>query len=94
MFSIAYASDAAWNDSHWKHKHFDKLLLEARAELDDTKRRQMYAEMQRIVRDEGSVIIPMFASIVEAASKKLKYVNYAANYESDGGKLAERWWFA
>jgi peptide/nickel transport system substrate-binding protein len=94
MFSIAYASDAAWNDSHWKHKHFDKLLLEARAELNDAKRRQMYAEMQRIVRDEGSVIIPMFASIVEAASTKLKYVNYAANYESDGGKLAERWWFA
>ena len=24
----------------------------------------------------------------------LKYVNYAANYESDGGKLAEKWWFA
>ena len=64
------------------------------AELNDAKRRQMYAEMQRIVRDEGSVIIPMFASIVEAASTKLKYVNYAANYESDGGKLAERWWFA
>jgi hypothetical protein len=36
----------------------------------------------------------MFASIVEAASTKLKYVNYAANYESDGGKLAEKWWFA
>jgi hypothetical protein len=24
----------------------------------------------------------------------LKYANYAANYESDGGKLAEKWWFA
>ena len=24
----------------------------------------------------------------------LKYVNYAVNYESDGGKLAEKWWFA
>ncbi len=28
------------------------------------------------------------------AETLLQYVNYAANYESDGGKLTEKWWFA
>ena len=54
----------------------------------------MYVEMQRIVSDEGGVVIPMFADIVEATTKKLKYTNFAGNLELDGQRLSERWWFA
>jgi peptide/nickel transport system substrate-binding protein len=50
--------------------------------------------MQKIVRDEGSVVIPMFADYVEAATTKLKFDQVAGNWELDGCKLAERWWFA
>ncbi len=46
MFSTAYAADAAWNDTFWKNKRFNELLVAARAELDEKKRRQMYVEMQ------------------------------------------------
>jgi peptide/nickel transport system substrate-binding protein len=38
---------------------------------DEKKRGEMYAEMQRIVRDEAATAIPMFADIVVAASDKL-----------------------
>ncbi len=93
MFSTTYAAGAAWNDSHWKHARFNDLLKEARAELDEKKRRDMYVEMQRIMRDEGGVVIPMFASNVEAATSKLKSGNVAGNWEMDGMKVAERWWF-
>ena len=37
MFTIGYAGDANWNDSHWKNERFDMLLVQARAELDKTK---------------------------------------------------------
>ena len=94
MFSVAFAADAAWNDSHWKHERFNKLLKEARAELNETKRREMYVEMQKIVSDEGGVVIPMFADYIEAATTKLKFDQVAGNWELDGCKLAERWWFA
>ncbi len=94
MFSTAYAADAPWNDMLWKHKLFNKLLVEARAELDEKKRGEMYLEMQRIVSDEGAVVIPMFANIVVAASDKLKYKNFASNSNLDGLKCSERWWFA
>ena len=93
MFSVEYASKAAWNDMNWKHDRFDDLLEKARGELDDAKRRQMYVEMQRIVSDEGAVIIPMFANMVDVASKKLGFNNPAGNWELDGLRLCERWWF-
>ncbi len=94
MFSIAYAADAKWNDTFWKHDRFNQLLVAARAELDDAKRRQMYGEMQQIVRDEGGVVIPMFANDVQAARSRVKFNKVAANWELDGHKSAERWWFA
>jgi peptide/nickel transport system substrate-binding protein len=94
MFTIEYAADAKWNDMHWKHARFNKLLVEARAELDNKKRQEMYYEMQTIVRDEGGVVIPMIANMVDAASTKLKFENPAGNWELDGMRVCERWWFA
>ena len=94
MFSTAYAADSSWNDSFWKHERFNKLLKEARAELDETKRHELYFECQRIINHKGGVIIPMFANIVEAASKRLNINNPAGNWEMDGNRCAERWWFS
>jgi peptide/nickel transport system substrate-binding protein len=95
MFSTAYAADAAWNDANWKHERFNKLLVEARQELDDAKRREMYVEMQRIVRDEGGTVVHLWANSVFAATTKLKYEEpQAGHFELDGQKLTEKWWFA
>ncbi len=93
MFSTAYAQDSAWNDSFWKHEQFNKLLKEARAELEEKKRHELYAACQRIVRDEGGVVIPMFANWIEAANNKIGFKSPAGNWEMDGQRAAERWWF-
>lgn len=93
MFSTAYAADAAWNDTFWKHERFNKLLIEARAELNNTKRAAMYAEMQNIVRDEGGAIIPLFKDYIEAASSRVGHGVLSGSLALDGGKCAERWWF-
>ncbi|WP_022669420.1 ABC transporter substrate-binding protein [Desulfospira joergensenii] len=94
MFSVAYAKGAPWNDTHWSNDKFNKLLVEARAELDDNKRRQLYADMQEICKDDSGTIVPMFNQIVEAQSKKVGYGSISAHMELDGNKNAERWWFA
>ena len=93
MFSTTYAADAAWNDAHWQHERFNKLLVEARAMLDKVKRREIYVEMQRIVRDEGGTVIPVFASDLMAATDKLKHGKVASNIQMDGLRVAERWWY-
>ncbi len=95
MFSTAYAEGAPWNESYWSHPHFNDLLLAARSELDDDKRRAMYYEMQAIVRDEGSTVIPMFANYVMALSDKVATPEeIGANWTMDGFRAVERWWFA
>jgi len=93
MFSTAYAEDSSLNDTFWKHERFNKLLKEARAELNEKKRHELYVECQRIIRDEGAVVIPVFANNIEAVSHKLKFENPAGNWEMDGQRAAERWWF-
>lgn len=93
MFSTAYAADAAWNDTSWQHKRFNELLISGRAELDETKRRAMYVEMQQIVRDEGGVVVPMFAADLSATSANIGHGPVAADWEMDGLRAPERWWF-
>ena len=66
MYSVAYKSDADWNDTRWKRPQFDSLLLQARGELDEQKRRTMYEELAYMVRDDGGAIIPMFNDWVDA----------------------------
>lgn len=95
IFSLIYASDASWTETFWSNKRFDELMVKARVELDDKKRRDQYVEMQQIVRDDGGAVIPIFMAYVQAASDKVMWPDQVANnWELDGHKNAERWWFA
>tara|TARA_B110000503_G_C7159875_1_gene419142 strand:- start:59 stop:1600 length:1542 start_codon:yes stop_codon:yes gene_type:complete len=92
MFSTAYEVDAPWNDSQWDHPRFQELLLSARAELDSAKRAEQYGEMQLILRDEGGVIIPMFANYVQGLSTSIQTPETVGNlWQMDNGRMAERW---
>lgn len=95
MFSNAYAAGANWNDSFWENERFNELLLEARGELDSDLRGEMYGEMQQIVSDDGGVIVWAFANYVYAMAENVMHgPDVAANWELDGGRWSERWWFA
>jgi peptide/nickel transport system substrate-binding protein len=99
MFSAAYTNDTEWNDTAWKGTHgskkFNELVKAARGELDDTKRREMYYECQALISDDGGAIVPLFNSYVSANSKAIAMdENVAANWDSDGAKCVERWWFS
>jgi len=95
MFSTVYKDDAAWNDTYWKHPRFNELLLMGRAEIDPVKRREIYVEMQRLVNEEGGVLLPLFQSDNMAYSDKMGMPDVIGNnWELDGAKNAERWWFA
>ncbi|PBB41250.1 peptide ABC transporter substrate-binding protein [Mesorhizobium sp. WSM3866] len=71
IYATALLSTAPWNDTHFFNERFDKLLLEARGELDQAKRKNLYREMAIIVRDEGGVIVPMFNQFIDAISDKV-----------------------
>ncbi|PIE08969.1 MAG: peptide ABC transporter substrate-binding protein, partial [Rhodobacterales bacterium] len=71
MFSTAYLSTADWNDTRFTNEKFDQLLIAARGELDEAKRKQMYADASTIVRDEGGLICPMFNNFIDATNDKI-----------------------
>ena len=66
IFSLAYSRGAEWSETRFDHDRFNELLVSARAELDNRKRAEMYAEMQLIVRDEGGTIVPFFRNFLFA----------------------------
>jgi peptide/nickel transport system substrate-binding protein len=72
MYATAYLSTADWNDTRWKREDFDAMLLEARAELDEGKRKEIYSQMGRMLNEEGGVILPMFNDFVDAISNDVQ----------------------
>jgi peptide/nickel transport system substrate-binding protein len=72
LLTLFFKSDAPWNESAWKNPGFDKMLLEARAETDTAKRKQMYGQMQAMIRDDSGIGIPLFISMLDAHSSRLK----------------------
>ena len=72
MYTTAYLSTADWNDTRWKNPDFDAMLLSARAELDEGKRKEIYSQMGRMLNEEGGLIVPMFNDFVDAISTKVK----------------------
>ena len=99
MFSSAYVAGTEWNDTAWREtdgaKKFNGIVVQARSELDDTKRAALYFEAQSLINDDGGALIPMFANYIMGISNEIATDdNVAANWEMDGGKAAERWWMA
>ena len=99
MFSAAYVEGTEWNDTAWRNTEaadrFNALVVEARAELDPAKRTDMYFECQRLIHEDGGAIVPMFANYLMGVNTSVRTPEViAANWENDGHKAIERWWFA
>lgn len=92
MFSLVYGAGAAWNETKWQNDEFNTLLIQARTELDENRRAEMYADMQRLCRDDGGAIIPMFGNYIDGRNDRVAHGEVAANRYLDGWKAIERWW--
>ena len=72
MMTLAYKSDAPWNETHWKNERFDQLLAMARAELDAGKREEMNCEAQKLCSEGAGSLIPTHKAYVDAKAKNVK----------------------
>jgi peptide/nickel transport system substrate-binding protein len=86
MYSTAYLSTADWNDTRWKRDEFDAMLLEARAELDIAKRKEIYSKMGTLLNEEGGLILPMFNDFIDAVS------NNVVGFEGDPNGPMMNWY--
>lgn len=92
MYSTAYIADADWNDTRFFNEKFDKIILGARAELDNAKRAEMYREAAMIVRDDGGLILPMFNDFLDGHREEVKGWVLDPNHETSNLRAAIRVW--
>lgn len=92
-FSTYYASGAAWNLSDWTDSQFQSALLAARSEMETSQRRAHYHDMQRMLRDRGPTVVPVFVDHVQAVAKAITCPPTIGNqWAMDNARFAERWW--
>ena len=71
ILTLAYICGAAWGDTNWCDERFTNLVAEARVELDPVKRKELYNEIQWILHDQGSTVVPVFQSWVHGISDRI-----------------------
>ena len=99
MFTTCCVAESNWNDSAWKGTpaadRFNELIVAARSELDDDKRREMYWECQRLVHEDSGTLVWGFTNYLHGLRDNVRYPEkVAGNWTLDGAKSPERWWFA
>ena len=72
VLSLAYSSQAFYNETGWIDPKLDELIAAGRAEQDDAMRKTIYTEVQQLISEQGGVIIPYFAPFLQAATKRLQ----------------------
>jgi peptide/nickel transport system substrate-binding protein len=92
LFSLFFASNASWNESAWKNEKFDQVLVAARAETDEAKRRQMYTDMQVMIHEGSGIGIPVFINGLDAHVDKLKGLKPMGTGSMMGYAFAEHVW--
>lgn len=92
LLTLFFKSDATWNECGWKNQKFDQLLGAARAETDETKRKQMYCDMQGIIRNQAGIGIPLFISMLDAHASRLKGLRPIPTGGLMGYDFAEHVW--
>jgi len=92
--TVSYSSTSPMNDSNWKSETFDKLLAEARVELDQAKRKELYATCQQMVSDEAGHVVFAINDTLDGYSKQVMGVGKHPRFGFDDLRVAEKAWFA
>lgn len=92
LLTLFFKSDANWNESGWKNEKFDQLVLAARGEADEAKRKAIYGDIQGIVRDHCGIGIPVFITLLDAHTSKLKGLSPIPVGGFMGNAFAEHVW--
>jgi peptide/nickel transport system substrate-binding protein len=63
--------NSPFNETHWKEPRFIDLIQQARAELDDARRKDILHEAQQMQYEQGGYIIQYFSNIIDAHTASL-----------------------
>jgi peptide/nickel transport system substrate-binding protein len=83
IMALAYKSGAAWNESAFSNAEFDSLLEKGLSIADADARREIMAQMQKIMQDEGVLIQAYWRSVFNHSNGKFANVDVHPFYQLD-----------
>ena len=83
-----------WNDTNWVNPEFQKIIVEARVELDDAKRKEMYGRAQELISDDGGMVCFAITDYLDGYAKNVMGATPHARYDLNDNRMAEKGWFA
>ncbi len=75
IFNLLFTSDASWNETKWNNAAFDALVDEADKTVDPAKRAELYADAQKLMREDVPALVPVFFDLLGAKAA------YVENYQ-------------
>jgi peptide/nickel transport system substrate-binding protein len=72
VLGLAYRTGVPWNESHWSNPKFDETLSKAEGILDVDKRREVMADLEKIMLEEGPIVQSVWRSLFTVMDKKVK----------------------
>jgi peptide/nickel transport system substrate-binding protein len=94
QLSQTFVTGGEWNDTKYSSAKFDKLVIDARVELNEGKRKAMYAECQAMLSEEAGMVCFAIGDQMDGGSSKLRGLEAHARYDLNDQRLAEKGWFA
>ncbi|MEZ5498451.1 MAG: ABC transporter substrate-binding protein [Steroidobacteraceae bacterium] len=94
LFTQLFRSDAEWNESGWRNRRFDELLLLARSATDEGRRKMLYGEMQQLVHEHCGLAIPLFINLIDAYDVRVQGFGSIATGGLMGYQFADHVWLA
>ncbi|MET4130060.1 ABC transporter substrate-binding protein [Roseovarius sp. MBR-6] len=79
VLNEAFHSEAKWNESHFNNPKFDRMLGEARAELDFDRRRTLYHKAQYYLTETSGTLIPFHVTQLVVLSKRVTHFDPVPN---------------
>ncbi len=71
IWALAYKSGEAWNEFGWSNPEFDAILEKALATADVDKRRELMAQGEKLIQEEGVTVQPYWRNLYNHTSEGL-----------------------
>jgi peptide/nickel transport system substrate-binding protein len=83
VLELAYRTGVPWNESKWSNKEFDDLLTEAEKYLDVEKRREVMAKIEKVMFEDGPLVLPCWRAVFTFLDKKIQNFQVAPDLMYD-----------
>jgi len=70
--ALAYRTGVPWNESKYSNPEFDRLLTLAEGTIDVVARREVIAQLERILQDDGPIVQPVWRAVFTFHDKRVQ----------------------